>query len=121
MKKEIITSKNVPVAIDLKTGKIIDIDIKARTRIRLENLETVLEPYSVSMKNIVKITIFLKDMDNFARVNKIYGKYFTDKIPAKSYIEVSRLPKDAEIEIEAIAIYEEIKWHETKEDGSRYK
>jgi len=69
----------------------------------LENLKAVLEPYSIGLENVVKITIFLKDMNNYARVNKIYSEYFKEKFPARSCIEVSRLPKDAEIEIEAIA------------------
>lgn len=69
----------------------------------LENLKAVLEPYLAGMENVVKTTIFLKDMNNFIRVNKVYGEYFKDKYSARSCIEVSRLPKDAEIEIEAIA------------------
>jgi len=55
------------------------------------------------LENVVKATIFLKDMNNFARVNKVYGEYFKEEFPARSCVEVSRLPKDAEIEIEAIA------------------
>ena len=126
MKKDIITSKNAPAAIgpyspalkvgnlifasgqlpiDPKTGKIIEGDIEAQARMALENLKTVLEPYSVSMENIVKTTIFLKDMDNFARVNKVYGEYFTEKFPARSCIEVACLPKDVDIEVEAIAFF----------------
>ena len=125
MKKEIIISKKVPAAIgpyssalkignlifasgqlpiDPKTGKIVEENIEAQTRMSLENLKAVLEPYSIAMENVVKTTIFLKNMDNFEQVNKVYGEYFTEKFPARSCIEVSRLPKDAEIEIEAIAI-----------------
>ena len=124
MEKEVIISKNSPAAIgpyspalkvenlifasgqlpiDPKTGEMIEGDIEARTRMVLENLKAVLEPYLISMENIVKTTIFLKDMNNFARVNKVYGEYFKEKFPARSCVEVSRLPKDAEIEIEAIA------------------
>jgi 2-iminobutanoate/2-iminopropanoate deaminase len=62
-----------------------------------------LKPYSIGLENVVKTTIFLKDMNNFARVNKVYGEYFKEKFPARSCVEVSHLPKDAEIEIEAIA------------------
>jgi len=125
MKKEIIISEKVPAAIgpyspalkignlvfvsgqlpiDPVIGEIIKGDIEAQTRMSLENLKASLEPYSIIMENVVKTTIFLKNMDNFEQVNKIYGEYFTEKFPARSCIEVSRLPKDAEIEIEAIAI-----------------
>ena len=124
MKKEIIISKKVPAAIgpyspalkignlvfasgqlpvDPVIGEIIKGEIEAQTRRSLENLKAVLESYSISMENVVKTTIFLKDMNNFSRINKIYGKYFTGQFPARSCVEVSRLPKDADIEIEAIA------------------
>ena len=63
----------------------------------------VLESYSIGMENVVKTTIFLKDMNNFSRINKIYGEYFTGQFPARSCVKVSRLPQDADIEIEAIA------------------
>ncbi|MHC2995536.1 MAG: RidA family protein [Candidatus Atribacteria bacterium] len=124
MEKEVITSKKAPAAIgpyspalkvgnlifasgqlpiNPKTGKMIEGDIEAQARMALDNLKAVLEPYSISMENIVKTTIFLKDMNNFSRVNKVYAQYFKEKFPARSCIEVSRLPKDANIEIEAIA------------------
>lgn len=124
MEKEIILSKKAPavvgpyspalkvgnlifasgqIPIDPKTGKMIEGDIEAKTRRVLENLKAVLEPYSIGLENVVKTTVFLKDMNNYARVNKIYGEYFKEKFPARSCIEVSHLPKDADIEIEAIA------------------
>lgn len=124
MEKEIILSEKAPTAIgpyspalkvgnlifasgqvpiDPKTGKMIEGDIEAKTRRALENLKAVLKPYSIGLENVVKATIFLKDMNNFARVNKVYGEYFKEEFPARSCVEVSRLPKDAEIEIEAIA------------------
>jgi len=84
-------------------GEIVKGEIEAQARRSLENLKAVLESYSIGMENVVKTTIFLKDMNNFSRVNKIYGEYFTDQFPARSCVEVSRLPKDADIEIEAIA------------------
>jgi len=126
MEKEIIISKKAPAAIgpyspalkvgnlifasgqipiDPKTGGMIEGDIEVKTRMVLENLKAVLEPYSIDIENVVKTTIFLKDMNNFSQVNKIYGEYFKEKFPARSCVEVSRLPKDAEIEIEAIAFY----------------
>lgn len=124
MEKEIILSKKAPavvghyspalkvgnlifasgqIPINPKTGKMIEGDIEAKTRRVLENLKAVLEPYSIGLENVVKTTVFLKDMNNYARVNKIYGEYFKEKFPARSCIEVSHLPKDADIEIEAIA------------------
>jgi 2-iminobutanoate/2-iminopropanoate deaminase len=124
MEKEIILSKKAPAAIgpyspalkvgnllfasgqlpiDPKTGEMIEGNIEVKTRRVLENLKAVLEPYSIGLENVVKTTIFLKDMNNFVRVNKIYGEYFKERFPARSCVEVSCLPKDAEIEIEAIA------------------
>ena len=124
MKKEIIISKKAPAAIGpyssaLKIGNLVFVsgqlpmapingeivkgEIEAQARRSLENLKVVLESYSISMENVVKTTIFLKDMNNFSRINKIYGEYFTGQFPARSCVEVSRLPKDADIEIEAIA------------------
>ncbi|RLC38416.1 MAG: reactive intermediate/imine deaminase [Candidatus Nealsonbacteria bacterium] len=124
MKKEIIISKKVPAAIgpyssalkignlvfvsgqlpiDPVNGEIIKGEIEIQARRSLENLKAVLESYSVDIENVVKTTIFLKNMNKFSRVNKIYGEYFTGQFPARSCVEVSRLPKDADIEIEAIA------------------
>jgi len=124
MEKEIILNKKAPVAIgpyspalkvgnlifasgqvpvDPKTGEMIEGDIEAQTKRVLENLKAVLKPYSIGLENVGKATVFLKDMNNFSRVNKVYGEYFKEKFPARSCVEVSRLPKDAEIEIEAIA------------------
>ena len=127
MKKEIIISKKVPAAIgpyspalkignlvfvsgqlpmDPVNGEIVKGEIEAQAGRSLENLKVILESYSLSMENVVKTTIFLKDMNNFSRINKIYGGYFTGQFPARSCVEVSRLPKDADIEIEAIAFCE---------------
>jgi len=124
MKKEIITNRKAPAAIGpysaaLKignlvfasgqlpinpaTGEIVKGEIEAQAKRSLENLKAVLEPYSIGLENIVKTTIFLKDMTYFSRVNKVYSEYFTSQFPARSCVEVARLPKDAEIEIEAIA------------------
>ena len=124
MKKEMITNKKAPAAIgpyspalkignlvfasgqlpvDPATGEIVKGDIEAQAKKSLENLKAVLEPYSIGLENVVKTNIFLKNMDNFSRVNKVYSEYFTDQFPARSCVEVSRLPKDADIEIEAIA------------------
>ena len=97
----VFTSGQLPV--DPITGEFDSDDIEAQTRRSLENLKAVLKPYSIDLKDVVKVTIFLKDMNNFSRVNSIYGQYFTKEFPSRSCIEVARLPKDAQIEIEAIA------------------
>ena len=97
----IFVSGQIPI--DPKTGEMIEGEIESKTRMVLENLKAVLEPYSIGLENVVKTIIFLKNMNNFARVNKVYGEYFKEKFPARSCVEVSRLPKDADIEIEAIA------------------
>jgi len=130
MKKEIIISKKVPAAIgpyspalkignlifvsgqlpiDPAIGEIVKGEIEAQAKRSIENLKAVLESYSVDLENVVKTTIFLKDMNNFSRINKVYGEYFTSQFPARSCVEVSRLPKDADIEIEAIAFCEKSK------------
>ena len=99
----IFVSGQIPI--DPKTGEMIEGEIESKTRMVLENLKAVLEPYSIGLENVVKTIIFLKNMNNFARVNKVYGEYFKEKFPARSCVEVSRLPKDADIEIEAVAFY----------------
>ena len=85
------------------TGEIVT-DIKAATRQTLTNIQTILEENGLSLKNIVKTTIFLKNMADFAAVNEIYTGFFPESPPARSTIEVSALPKNAPLEIEAIAI-----------------
>lgn len=97
----VFASGQLPV--DPVTGEFAGDDIEVQTRRSLENLKAVLKPYSIDLKDVVKVTIFLKDMGNFAKVNKIYGQYFTEDFPSRSCIEVARLPKDAQVEIEAIA------------------
>ena len=101
----VFASGQLPV--DPLTGEIVTDGIGAQTRMSLDNLKAVLKPYGIGLDKIVKVTIFLKDMNNFSKVNDIYSQYFTDKFPARSCIEVSRLPKDAQIEIEAIACCDE--------------
>ena len=101
----VFASGQLPV--DPLTGEIVTDGIGAQTRMSLNNLKAVLKPYGIGLDKVVKVTIFLKDMNNFSKVNEIYSQYFTDKFPARSCIEVSRLPKDAQIEIEAIAYCDE--------------
>ncbi len=101
----VFVSGQLPV--DPATGEIAGDDIEVQTKRSLENLKAVLKPYALDFSHIVKVTIFLKDMNNFPQVNEIYSQYFTNKYPSRSCIEVSRLPKDVQIEIEAIAYCDE--------------
>ena len=92
------------VPLDPKTGELVKGDIRKQTRQVLENLKGVLESENLEMKDLVKVTIFLKDIGNFNQVNEVYAAYFPSSPPARSTVEVTRLPRDAEIEMEAIAL-----------------
>lgn len=94
------------VGLDPATGKLVQGDIKAQTRQALENLSAVLEAAGTSLGNVVKTTVFLSDLDDFGNMNEVYAEYFSDRPPARSAVQVARLPLDALIEIEAIAIVE---------------
>ena len=85
-------------------GERVDGGIEAETIRVLDNLKAVLEAGGVSLDQVVKTTIYLKDMADFAAVNEIYGQYFMDNPPARATVEVSALPKGVKIEIEAIAV-----------------
>jgi 2-iminobutanoate/2-iminopropanoate deaminase len=86
-----------------ETMKIIEGDVQQQTRQALENLKALLESAGSSLDNVVKTTVFIKDMNDFPRINDIYAEYFRSKQPARSCVEVARLPKDALLEIEVIA------------------
>ena len=92
------------IPLDPKTGKLVKGDIGQQTQQVLENIKGVLESQKLGMENVVKVTIFLKDIENFNRVNEVYAAYFPPPAPARSTVEVARLPRNAEIEIEAIAL-----------------
>lgn len=77
--------------------------IDIQTKVSLENVKAVLEEAGSSMKNVIKTTVYLSDMNNFAAMNEVYMTFFEDNYPARSAVEVARLPKDALVEIEAIA------------------
>jgi len=91
------------IPLDPETGKMVEGDIEEKTRRVLENVSAVLESVGLSLKNVVKVTVFITDLSNFEKVNKVYSKFFGDHKPARSFVEVSALPKGAEIEIEVIA------------------
>jgi len=92
------------IPLDPKTGELVRGDIRLQTTQVLENLKGVLESEKLGMRDVVKTTIFLKDIGNFNHVNEVYATYFPSSPPARSTVEVARLPRDAEIEIEAIAL-----------------
>ncbi|MBG7609583.1 MAG: RidA family protein [Anaerolineae bacterium] len=125
MKKEIVIAKNAPSAIgpysagiraghfvftagqlgiDPETGAFVSGGIDPETRQALINLKAVLESANSSLDNVVKTTVFLKDMNDFAAMNGVYAEFFTENFPARSAVEVARLPKDAAVEIEAVAL-----------------
>ncbi len=122
--KEIINTKNAPapvgpysqairagnflfisgqIAIDPATGKLIEGSIQKHTKMIFSNIGAILEEAGMGFSDIVKVSVFIQDMDNFSPVNEIYKTFFTENPPARSFVEVSRLPKDVPIEIEVIA------------------
>lgn len=92
------------IAINRETNKIISNNILDETKMVMENLKYILEKCNCSFKNVVKCSIFLSDLNLFNDVNKIYSKYFSEPYPARETIEVSKLPKNVNLEISAIAI-----------------
>jgi 2-iminobutanoate/2-iminopropanoate deaminase len=94
------------VALDPATGQLVSGGIEVQTHRVLKNLEAVLAAAGLKLSNVVKTTVFLKDMNHFAAMNTVYGEYFLQEgvpAPARSTVEVARLPKDALVEIEVIA------------------
>ena len=92
------------IPLDPRTGELVKGDIGRQTQQVLENIKGVLESQKIGMENVIKVTIFLKDIGSFSRVNEVYAGYFPAPAPARSTVGVAKLPKDAEIEIEAIAL-----------------
>ena len=92
------------IPIDPKTGELIMGDIRKQTQQVLENIKGILESQRIGLQDVVKVTIFLKDMGNFSQVNEVYATYFPSSPPARSTVEVAKLPRDVDIEIEAIAL-----------------
>ncbi len=91
------------IALDPKSGEIIGTNIEEQTKQVCENLSNILLAAGTSAANVVKTTVFLKNFNDFASMNKIYGEYFGNSAPARSTVEVVRLPKDVLVEIELIA------------------
>lgn len=125
MEKKIIATNNAPKAIgpysqgvlagdflfvsgqipiDPKTNQIIEGDIALQTKQVMENIKGILESGGASMNNVVKATLYIKDMDEYGRINEVYSAYLGNVQPARSTVEVKRLPKDVRIEIDVIAL-----------------
>lgn len=125
MKKEIINTEKAPAALGpysqaIKAGntiyvsgqiplipetmEIISDDVQEQTKQSLENVKAVLEAAGATLNDVVKASVFIKDMNDFAKINEIYATYFTENKPARACIEVARLPKDVKVEIEVIAV-----------------
>ena len=125
MKKEIINTTKAPAALGpysqaIKAGntiyvsgqiplipetmEIISDDVQEQTKQSLENVKAVLEAAEATLNDVVKASVFIKDMNDFTKINEIYATYFTENKPARACVEVARLPKDVKVEIEVIAV-----------------
>ncbi len=91
------------VALDPQSGQFVGEDIRQQTERVLENIKGILEAAGVSFHHVVKTTVFLKEMDDFAAMNEVYARYFGAAPPARSTVQAARLPKDALVEIEVVA------------------
>ncbi len=123
--KKIITSKNAPapigpysqavlagntlyvsgqIPLDSISGTMVNLDIASETHQVMKNLKAILEEAGADFTNVVKCSIFIKNMNDFAVINEVYGTYFESDAPARETVEVARLPKDARVEISCIAV-----------------
>ena len=91
------------IALDPKTGSLAMDNIEAETRLVMSNLEAILKEAGMNFSNVIKTTIFLMDMGQFAKVNEIYGSYFTENAPARETVQVAGLPKGVNVEISVVA------------------
>ena len=91
------------IPIEPATGNLVSGDIKTQTERVLENVKAILDDQNLTFANVVKSTVFLTNLGDFAGMNEIYAKYFTDNFPARSTIQVAALPKGANVEIEVVA------------------
>ncbi len=97
----VYTSGQIPI--DPSTGAFVEGGIEEQTRQSLTNVKAILEEAGLSMSNVVKTTVFMADMGNFAEMNAVYAEFFTEPYPARSAVAVKTLPKDALVEIEVVA------------------
>ena len=101
----VFTSGQIPLTLD---GTIVSDDVQEQTKQVLENLTVVLKEAGSDLNSVVKATIYISDMNDFQQINQIYGNYFVEHQPARSCVEVSRLPKDVKVEIELIGKVKEL-------------
>lgn len=92
------------IPLDPVTNTIVEGDIAAQTERVLQNLKAVLEASGASFASVLKTTVFLKNMGDFPKMNEVYGRYFPENPPARSTVEAARLPRDVQVEIDAIAV-----------------
>lgn len=97
----VFTAGQIPL--DPATGQLVGGDIAAQTERVMRNLQAILQAAGTSLQRVVKTTVFLRDMDDFAAMNAVYGEFFGEHRPARSTVQVSRLPRDVAVEIEALA------------------
>lgn len=123
--KQIITSTNAPkpigpysqavmknntlfisgqICIDPATGNLVNSDVKAETQQVMENIQSILNEAGMDFSNVCKCSIFIKNMDDFSKINEVYGFYFTGNYPARETVEVAKLPLNVNVEISVIAI-----------------
>ena len=123
--KEIISTENAPgaigpysqavktngmvfcsgqIPIDVATGEFVSADVAEQTEQVLKNLSAVLEAAGTSLNEVVKTTVFLADMNDFAAMNDVYARYFSENKPARATVQAARLPRDARVEIECVAV-----------------
>lgn len=87
-----------------ETMEIVEGDVKAQTAQSLKNVQAILEQAGLDFSHVVKSTVFIKDMNEFAQINEVYSQFFGENKPARACVEVARLPKDVKVEIEVIAV-----------------
>lgn len=92
------------IPINPQTGEFVSADVAEQTRQVLKNLSAVLEAAEASLNNVVKTTVFLADMNDFAAMNEVYTEFFSENKPARATVQAARLPRDARVEIECIAV-----------------
>lgn len=92
------------VPFDPKTGEVVGTTIEEQTHQVMQNIEAVLADMGLSFRHIVKTTVFISDMEEFSRLNEVYGSYLSEPYPARSCVQVARLPKDVKVEIECLVI-----------------
>jgi 2-iminobutanoate/2-iminopropanoate deaminase len=93
------------IPLDPATGQMIDGDVTAQARRVMENLSAVLMSAGLTFANVARTTIYLADLNDFVKVNEVYGSYFAEPFPARATVQVARLPRDARVEIDAVASF----------------